>query len=107
MELKVDMGVIKTKVTGMEDHLAKLNGRLAKQEEKLQAEQIALLTHVSDCPLKDQIKPLESFVATHTAKAANNKEWWEHLAPFGYGLLMVIFGLALGHSDMVAKFLGK
>jgi len=109
-DLKCDIGIVKNEVTHVKDHLARLNGSVARHEKSIQeqvvlcAERKALGDQFAD--VVTRVDELERIQTAETAAVKVNSDWREALKPILIGgvcaVLSAIATLVLMHAPAFA-----
>ncbi len=89
------------------DHLARLNGSVARHEERLQHLQQACCEHQTHCPIGQDVQTLKAAVLADETEARAASVWWGRLAPalwLGIGGVIVLF---LVHANELLRAFSK
>jgi hypothetical protein len=107
-DLSVGQSAIATDMAAVKEHLVRLNGSVARHEERIGQMQIELAERRNQCPLVDmlevRIRPLEDHVVAERESEKTTSSWMKHMWPFiwvasgAFGLLILL------HATDLLKF---
>ncbi len=98
---------LETLARSTDEHLARLNGTVARHEERLQTLQQSFGQHQIDCPIRGEVETLKTAVLTEQVESRTSSEWWQRLSPLiwlAVGGLLVLF---LVHADQILRVFSK
>jgi hypothetical protein len=103
------LAVISTRVGGIEEHLEKLNSKVATQERKNFQRQMDLKAHeaAGKTLLDERFKPREAFVIQSAAQAATSKSWLSGLSPVIWLIAGAVGVMLVRHAGEWLPMLGK
>ena len=104
IELKTVQAETTVEVKNIVARLDKLNGTVARHEEKIGAQTVDLLQHVNACPMRDRLSEVESFISAQKATTDNDKDWKSKLHPALWMAISAVIVLVMLHSADMLKF---
>jgi hypothetical protein len=105
-DISSNVACIKSDMNDVNDHLAKLNSKVAVQERENFQRQLDLVNHVQQCVSNDRMNAVEKYVTETKASATTNQKWLKVLQP----VIMFIAGgglvLMLSNATVLLQALG-
>lgn len=98
---------LETLAQSTDDHLARLNGTVARHEDRLQALQQSLGQHQMDCPIRSEVENLKAAVLTEQVETRTTSAWWHRLSPLIWLAVGGLVALFLLHADQLLRVFSK
>jgi hypothetical protein len=98
---------LETLAQSTDDHLARLNGTVARHEDRLQALQQSIDHHQIDCPVRGDVETLKAAVLTEQVEARTTSAWWRRISPMVWLVIGGLVALFLLHADQLLRVFSK
>ena len=98
---------LETLAQSTDDHLARLNGTVARHEERLQGLQQSLGQHQIDCPVRGEVEILKAAVLTEQVETRTSSTWWHRISPLIWLVVGGLVVLFLLHADQLLRVFSK
>jgi hypothetical protein len=98
---------LETLAQSTDDHLSRLNGTVARHEDRLTALQENLGQHQIDCPIRGEVETLKAAVLTEQVENRTTSAWWQRISPLIWLALGGIVVLFLLHADQLLRAFSK
>jgi hypothetical protein len=98
---------LETLAQSTDDHLARLNGSVARHEERLQVLQQSLGQHQIDCPVRGEVEILKTAVLTEQVESRTTSAWWHRLSPLIWLVAGGVIVLFLLHAEELLRVFSK
>lgn len=112
-DIQQTLGTLTGEVTGIKDHLGRLNGSVARHEAAINAQSAtcaaqravenAAATLANSVALR--VTTIEQSQAAGKATAETDAKWQGELKPAVYGIVLFLLYLVLSHAETALKFL--
>ena len=107
MRVVESLARLETLAQSTDDHLARLNGTVARHEDRLQALQQSLGQHQMDCPIWGEVENLKAAVLTEQVETRTTFVWWHRLSPLIWLAVGGLVALFLLHADQLLRVFSK
>ena len=81
-----------------DEHLKRLNGSVAKHEERLNTLWRDFSQHPLACPLRAEVEKLQRAVLVDETSAATTEKWWKRISPLIWLGIGCVLALLLLHA---------
>jgi hypothetical protein len=98
---------LETLAQSTDGHLARLNGTVARHEERLQGLQQSIGQHQIECPVRKDVDTLKAAVLTEQVEARTTSAWWRRISPLVWLVIGGLVVLFLLHADQLLRVFSK
>jgi len=98
---------LETLAESTEAHLRRLNGSVARHEERIATLQQDLTEHTVECPVRDEIEVLRDSMIREQAGDAATVAWWTRVSPLVWLVIGGVLALFLLHGPDLIRLFSK
>lgn len=98
---------LETLAESTDGHLKRLNGSVARHEERIATLQQNLTEHPLECPMRQEVDSLKASVITEQAEEKATAAWWSRVSPLVWLVIGGVLALFLLHSPDLLKLFTK
>lgn len=107
MRVVESLARLETLAQSTDDHLARLNGTVARHEERLQLLQQSFGQHQIDCPVRGEVETLKAAVLTEQVETRTSSTWWHRMSPLIWLVVGGLVVLFLLHSEQLLQVFSR